>query len=239
MHRTWLLLTVAGLTLANSGCETAGPPLTVHGSLEQVQVTHLRPDAEVIVSRYAFVAYKIVATLFGARAIETPSPTYGHDLEAMLAAITPKTRLIFIANPNNPTGTLLDPRKIDNFMSRVPEDVVVGIDEACTGVRSLQATLMVSLFLGEFYNFNFLRRVILIASGAALAFVCNLVRTFLLVWLGAEHGSHTIERWHDPAGYSILTACLLGLWALSLFLGKNRETPPSRSPAGASPYREY
>src|SRR5205085_8693582 len=72
----------------------------------------------------------------------------------------------------------------------------VGIDEACTGVRSLQATLMVSLFLGEFYGFQAGRRLLLILSGAVLAFGCNLVRTFLLVSLGAEHGSETIARWH-------------------------------------------
>jgi len=98
--------------------------------IELIGHAFLSRDAELVVSRYAFVAYKIIAALFGARVIETRSPTYGHDLEAMLAAITARTKLVFIANPNNPTGTLLDQRKIDNFISRVPEDVVVGIDEA-------------------------------------------------------------------------------------------------------------
>src|SRR4051795_4866467 len=65
----------------------------------------------------------------------------------------------------------------------------VGIDEACTGIRSLQATFMVSLFLGEFYGFTVGRRIILVIAGAILAFFCNLVRTFLLVYVGAEHGS--------------------------------------------------
>ncbi len=90
----------------------------------------------------------------------------------------------------------------------------VGIDEACTGIRSLQATFMVSLFLGEFYGFPFLRRVILVIAGAALAFFCNLVRTFLLVYVGAERGIEAIHSWHDPAGYTILMVCLLGLWGL-------------------------
>jgi exosortase len=97
----------------------------------------------------------------------------------------------------------------------------VGIDEACTGIRSLQATLMVSLFLGEFYNFNVARRVVLVIAGALLAFVCNLARTFLLVWLGAEHGSAAIKSWHDPAGVTILVACLFGLWGLSMFLRRS------------------
>ncbi len=97
----------------------------------------------------------------------------------------------------------------------------VGIDEACTGIRSLQATLMVSLFLGEFYNFDLLRRIVLVVAGAFLAFFCNLARTFLLVWLGAEHGSQAIKSWHDPAGMTILVACLFGLWAISMFLRRN------------------
>ena len=85
---------------------------------------------EVIASEYAFVVYKLIATSFGARMIEVLSPDYQQDLEAMLKAVTPKTRLIFIPNPNNPTGTLICQRKIDSFMSRVPEEVMVVFDEA-------------------------------------------------------------------------------------------------------------
>src|SRR5947209_18026386 len=79
---------------------------------------------DVITSEHAFIAYKLIATLFGARTIETPSLDYQPDLEALLDAITPKTRLILIANPNNPTGALISQTKIDDFMSRVPEDIV-------------------------------------------------------------------------------------------------------------------
>lgn len=112
----------------------------------------------------------------------------------------------------------------------------VGIDEACTGIRSLQATLMVSLFLGEFYDFTIVRRALLVVAGAILAFVCNLIRTFLLVYVGAEHGSQTIKSWHDPAGFTILTACLVGLWGLSMFLrGKSApvHVPAVRSASGS------
>lgn len=83
-----------------------------------------------ITSEYAFIAYKLIATLFGARTIETPSPDYQQDLEAMLDAITPKTRVIFIANPNNPTGALISQDKIDKFMSHLPENIIVVFDEA-------------------------------------------------------------------------------------------------------------
>jgi histidinol-phosphate aminotransferase len=85
---------------------------------------------EVIASQYAFVVYKLIATSFGARMIEVPSPNYRQNLEAMLEAVTPRTRLIFIANPNNPTGTLISQDEIDSFMSRVLENVIVIFDEA-------------------------------------------------------------------------------------------------------------
>ncbi|MCA1657877.1 MAG: aminotransferase class I/II-fold pyridoxal phosphate-dependent enzyme, partial [Verrucomicrobiaceae bacterium] len=85
---------------------------------------------DVITSEHAFIAYKLVAAVFGARTIEVPSPDLRHDLDGIIAAITPKTRLIFIANPNNPTGTLLSQEEIDRFIERVPEQVVVVFDEA-------------------------------------------------------------------------------------------------------------
>ncbi|MDQ2867574.1 MAG: exosortase/archaeosortase family protein [Verrucomicrobiota bacterium] len=115
---------------------------------------------------------------------------------------------------------------------------LVGIDEACTGVRSLQATLMVSLFFGEFYGFSALRRFVLVIAGAVLAFVCNLVRTFILVWVGAERGIDAIKSWHDPAGFTILIVCLVGLWLTSLWFRRGANTPdapPSTSPVPASP----
>jgi histidinol-phosphate aminotransferase len=84
----------------------------------------------VIISEYAFIAYKLVAQLFDARTIETPTANFQPDLEAMLNAITPKTKIVFIANPNNPTGSLIGQEKIDNFLARVPEDVITVLDEA-------------------------------------------------------------------------------------------------------------
>jgi histidinol-phosphate aminotransferase len=86
--------------------------------------------AEIVTSEHAFVVYKLVAAVFGARGIEAPSPDLRHDLDAVLAAITPKTRLIFIANPNNPTGTLAVQAELDRFVERVPPQIIVVFDEA-------------------------------------------------------------------------------------------------------------
>jgi histidinol-phosphate aminotransferase len=98
--------------------------------LEFLGHAFLNPGDDVVTSQYAFVVYKLIATSFGARTIEVPSPDYQQDLDGMLAAITRKTRLIFVPNPNNPTGTLLSQKAIDHFMSHVPERVVAVFDEA-------------------------------------------------------------------------------------------------------------
>ena len=90
----------------------------------------LNPGDDVITCQYAFILYKLLATAFGVRTIETPSPDYQQNLGATLDAITSKTRLIFIPNPNNPTGTLIPQRAIDSFMSRVPDRIIVVFDEA-------------------------------------------------------------------------------------------------------------
>ncbi|WAC18514.1 histidinol-phosphate transaminase [Luteolibacter sp. SL250] len=104
-----------------------------NGSNEIIELlchSFLNRDAELIAAEHAFVVYKLMATLFGAKYVEVPDPGFIHDLEGMADAITPNTRLVFIANPNNPTGTVVGQEAIDRFMERVPEHVVVCFDEA-------------------------------------------------------------------------------------------------------------
>jgi histidinol-phosphate aminotransferase len=104
-----------------------------NGSNEIIELlchTFLNRDAELIAAKHAFVVYKLMATLFGAKYIEVPDPGFVHDLDAMADAITDKTRLVFIANPNNPTGTMVSQQAIDRFMARVPDHVIVVFDEA-------------------------------------------------------------------------------------------------------------
>ncbi|MDO5058223.1 MAG: histidinol-phosphate transaminase [Lautropia sp.] len=89
-------------------------------------------DDEIIYACYAFIVYPLVAQALGARGIEVPDRDHGHDLEAMRAAITPKTRLIFLANPNNPTGTFIPGDELLRFLEQVPPQVAVVLDEAYT-----------------------------------------------------------------------------------------------------------
>ncbi|WP_033342399.1 histidinol-phosphate transaminase [Catenuloplanes japonicus] len=89
------------------------------------------PGDEVIFAWRSFEAYPIVAAGVGATAVRVPNtPAHGHDLDAMAAAITDRTRLIFVCNPNNPTGTSVRREEIDRFLDAVPENVLVVLDEA-------------------------------------------------------------------------------------------------------------
>jgi histidinol-phosphate aminotransferase len=104
-----------------------------NGSNEIIELlghAFLKPGDAILTSEHAFVAYRIVARIFGAQTIEAPSRNYAHDLDAMLDAITDQIELIFVANPNNPTGTLLSADVIEGFVARVPSHVIIIFDEA-------------------------------------------------------------------------------------------------------------
>ena len=91
---------------------------------------YLQPGDEVVVAKHSFAVYRLMAQLFGAKVVDVPDPGFIADLDAMLAAITPRTKEVFIANPNNPTGTMVFQDDIDRFMERVQEHVMVVFDEA-------------------------------------------------------------------------------------------------------------
>ncbi len=117
---------------AKHGVET-GHLILGNGSNEIIEfIGHalLAPDTEVVVSQYCFAVYPIVTQLFGARLVTVPARDFGHDLDAMLRAITPKTRVVFVANPNNPTGTLVAPAALERFIDAVPPSVLIAMDEA-------------------------------------------------------------------------------------------------------------
>ena len=104
-----------------------------HGSNELIELighAFLNPSCGIVMADRAFVVYRLVAMSFGARVVAAPMRNFTHDLDAMLAAIRPDTKIVFIGNPNNPTSTMVGAEAIERFMARVPEDVIVCFDEA-------------------------------------------------------------------------------------------------------------
>jgi histidinol-phosphate aminotransferase len=100
--------------------------------LELITRAFVGPQHEVVFSEHAFAVYPIVTQAVGARAVVVPAKDWGHDLDAMADAITADTRLVFVANPNNPTGTWIERAELERFLARVPEQVIVVLDEAYT-----------------------------------------------------------------------------------------------------------
>ncbi|HVN36135.1 MAG TPA: histidinol-phosphate transaminase [Casimicrobiaceae bacterium] len=98
--------------------------------LELATQAFLRPGDHAVYSQHAFVVYPLATQARGAKGIEVAARDYGHDLAAMRAAITPQTRIVFVANPNNPTGTWIGPDALRAFVASVPADVLVVLDEA-------------------------------------------------------------------------------------------------------------
>ncbi len=92
----------------------------------------VKAGESVVYSQYSFAVYPLATQAVGARAIVVPAKDFGHDLHAMAAAIAPDTKLVFVANPNNPTGTFIDGEQIAAFLKKVPPQVVVVLDEAYT-----------------------------------------------------------------------------------------------------------
>lgn len=98
--------------------------------LELLARTFVQPQHEVIFSQHAFVVYPLVTKAIGATPVQIPAKDYGHDLDAMTAAVTDNTRMIFIANPNNPTGTFLEKKALEHFLEQIPSHVLIVLDEA-------------------------------------------------------------------------------------------------------------
>lgn len=104
-----------------------------NGSNELIELlghVFLDRDTSIVMSDGAFLIYRLVAMAFRAETVATPMARFTHDLDAMLEAIRDDTRLVFIANPNNPTGTMVDAEAIERFMDRVPGHPLVVFDEA-------------------------------------------------------------------------------------------------------------
>jgi len=109
-------------------------------------------SAEIMYSQYAFAVYPIVTQAIGARHNKVPANEWGHDLSAMLKAITNETKIIFIANPNNPTGTYLSEAELDKFLLQVPSNIIVVLDEAYHEYISKPDYSSAEVFLEKYPN---------------------------------------------------------------------------------------
>ena len=98
---------------------------------------------------------------------------------------------------------------------------VVGVDEACSGIRSLQGSLMAAIFLGELFRFKIGRRLSLVAFSLVFAFVTNVFRVGFLSWSAARDGLGAVDRWHDPAGFTTLAICVGAILVLAFFMDRN------------------
>ena len=155
--------------------------------LDLVARAYLAPGLNAVFSQYAFAVYPISTQAVGAQGKVVPAKDHGHDLEAMLAAIDGNTRVVFIANPNNPTGTWFGPDALERFLARVPQNVLVVLDEAYIeyaegdelpdGLKHLARydNLLVSRTFSKAYGLASLR-VGYALSSAQIADVLNRVR---------------------------------------------------------------
>jgi len=121
--------------------------------LELLARTFLTPDTEVIFSQHAFAVYPLVTQAVGAQGKSIPALNYGHDLDGMLKAVTANTRMVFIANPNNPTGTFLQHDELESFLKSLPKHVICVLDEAYYEFINEQENFNSRLWLEQFANF--------------------------------------------------------------------------------------
>ncbi len=106
----------------------------------------------------------------------------------------------------------------------------VNVEEACSGIRSLQTAFMMSLFLGEFYRMNLFRRLVLLVSSFAVAFVVNLIRTVVLTSFAK---TDSIAKWHDTVGTISMVVCLAALWGLAEWIQKSQRTDEKAKPVAS------
>jgi len=191
---------------AKLGVETSNLVLG-NGSNEIIEfVSHalLGPETNIVVSQYCFAIYPIAAKMFGAEVITVPAREHGHDLPAMLQAITPKTRIVFVANPNNPTGTLAPREDLIQFVNEVPDDVLLVLDEAYIEFLADPVDLIPLIRLGTRQNLILMRTFSKIYGLAGLRIGYGIATTALVA---------ALEKIRQPFNANLLaqTAALAAL----------------------------
>ena len=120
--------------------------------LDLIARVFLSPGRSAVFSQHAFAVYPLASLSAGAELIAVPALDFGHDLDAMQKAIRPDTRLIWIANPNNPTGTFLSYPQLKAFVQAVPADVVVVLDEAYNDYIPPEERVDTTAWIAEYPN---------------------------------------------------------------------------------------
>lgn len=125
--------------------------------LDLIARVFLGENTEAVSSQYAFAVYRLVTKVVGAKNVIVPAQEYGHDLPAMQQAITPQTRVVWLANPNNPTGTFVDYETVEQFVAAVPKNVIVVLDEAYYEYLADAQQVDTTLWLQKYSNLIIVR----------------------------------------------------------------------------------
>jgi histidinol-phosphate aminotransferase len=170
----------------------------------------------VVASQYCFAVYPIVTALLGGKFISVPAKNYGHDLPAMLKAITPRTKIVFVADPNNPTGTHAGNKELLDFVKNVPPHVLLAIDQAYFEFLDKPQNLIPLILNGEKPNMILMRTFSKIYGLAGLRLGYGISSPELVA---------ALEKIRQPFNINIL-AQAAGLAALddAEHLRKTRET---------------
>src|SRR5437899_488474 len=123
------------------------------------------------------------------------------------------------------------PTQVEGNLIRVSTGLV-GVNEACSGVRSLQTALMTGLFFGELKRLSISRRFVLVVGASAIALAANLSRAVFLVWIAATRNISEVNRWHTVAGYTILSLVFVGTVILAMLLGRGKAKVRDQRAAG-------
>jgi exosortase/archaeosortase family protein len=120
------------------------------------------------------------------------------------------------------------PAQLEGNLIRVSTGLV-GVNEACSGVRSLQTSLMIGLLFGELKRLSLLKRCLLVAGALGIAILANFGRAFFLVWIAATKNVAAVDSWHDLAGYAIVALVFCGSLALAAILGRDSKVESGKA----------
>jgi exosortase len=123
------------------------------------------------------------------------------------------------------------PAQLEGSLIRVNTGLV-GVNEACSGVRSLQTSIMIGLLFGELKRLSVPRRILLVLGALAIALIANFGRAFFLVWIAATQSIPAVDRWHDFAGYSIVAVVFCGSLLLTAILNRNKKVESRKEEVG-------